>query len=349
MLHEGRIDSSEVMYMKQRNATLIAASLGMLVLILDAKTALAGAQAGLQLCIQTLIPSLFPFFIFSILLTSSLSGQGYPIFRPLERLCRIPAGSGCLLVIGLLGGYPTGAQNIALASRRGQLSGLDAARMLGFCNNAGPAFLFGMVGQFFDNPLYPWRLWLIHMASALIVSLALPGNPTPASPGSQSKPLTLSNALETSVRVMATVCGWVVFFRIILEFLDRWVLWMFPVSVQVLLKGLLELSNGCVLLGQVTHPGLRFILASVMLALGGLCVAMQTRSVTENLSLAHYFPGKLLQGMISFLLAWCFQPGAHRYDLPLPLLFGILTGCVILIFSLRYRKNKGSFPAAIGV
>ena len=56
--------------MKRRTAAaLVFSSAGMLVLILDGKAALLGAQAGVELCLNTVIPSLFPFFVLSVLLT----------------------------------------------------------------------------------------------------------------------------------------------------------------------------------------------------------------------------------------------------------------------------------------
>ena len=52
--------------MKTNKLACTAAALGMLVLILDSKTALAGAREGIDLCIRTVIPSLFPFFLFFV-------------------------------------------------------------------------------------------------------------------------------------------------------------------------------------------------------------------------------------------------------------------------------------------
>ena len=95
--------------------TGIVAAIGISLLILDSKTALAGAQSGVELCIRTVIPSLFPFFLFSILLTTSLMGRRIRILRPLCRLCRIPEGAESILIAGCLGGYPVGAQCVSQA------------------------------------------------------------------------------------------------------------------------------------------------------------------------------------------------------------------------------------------
>lgn len=98
---------------------------------------------------------------------------------------------------------------------------------------------------------------------------------------------------------MATVCGWVVLFRVLLAFLKRWIFWILPAAVQVAVTGILELSNGCCELLAVTDVSARFCICSGILAFGGLCVTMQTVSVTAGLSLKPYFWGKLLQTLFS--------------------------------------------------
>lgn len=291
--------------MKRRReiSKLVLAGLALMLLILDAKTALSGAKDGISLCIYTVIPSLFPFFILSSMLTSSLTGKRIPILSPISRLCGIPDGAESLLVLGILGGYPVGAQAIADAYEQGQLKKTAAHRLLGFCSNAGPAFLFGMAGTLFNSVIIPWALWLIHILSALIVGAILPGKTRDTCQLRKSAPLTVPQTMERSIRIMATVCGWVVIFRVILAVLNRWVFWFLPLEGQILLSGLLELSNGCVALHSLQADGSRFVLCACILAIGGLCVGMQTVSVTAAVGTGLYFPGKVLQCLISVLMA----------------------------------------------
>lgn len=302
------IDSFEVITLNIRSTIRSSVVAGCLViLILDSRTAMAGAAAGIDICIRTLIPSLFPFFVLSILLTGALIGQPIRFLRPVAKLCRIPAGCESLLAIGFLGGYPVGAQNIAFAWEQGSLSSEDAQRMVAFCNNAGPAFIFGFLGQIFQNPLLPWLLWMTHMTSAIAVGFLLPGGIYSNSPLPRARNLTLSGAVDKSVRVMAQVCSWVILFRMILEFLRGWFLDFIPPAIQIMLTGFLELANGCLLLQKLPSDGLKFILSAVMLGFGGVCVYLQTQSISGSISLRLYIPGKLLQGCLSFLLSYPIQ------------------------------------------
>lgn len=279
-----------------------AAGIGMLILIFDGQTAVEGAKQGINLCLQTVIPSLFPFFILSILLTQSLSATRNTNIPLISNILGIPKGSESILLCGFLGGYPVGAQCISSNYLSGNLTKKDAEHMLRFCNNAGPSFLFGMIAPMFPERKYAWTLWCIHILSALMAGALYSHHPgiTKIPPVGTSS--NISDVLTASLRVMSQVCGWIILFRIIITFLDRWLLWILPCTARVLLIGILELSNGCCFLPLIDNLSLRFIVCSVILAFGGLCVSMQTFSVIHGLALDTYLEGKILQMIFSFLL-----------------------------------------------
>ncbi len=282
-------------------------ALGLFILILDSKTAMEGCQEGLRLCLQTVIPALFPFFVVSAVVCKSLLGENIPLLRPLGKLCKIPTGAESLLLLGFLGGYPVGAKNIVTAEQNGALSKDDAKRMLGFCNNAGPAFLFGMTGNLFENRLVPWFFWLIHILAALVVGCILPGKPKSACKMPNTENINIIKDIENSIRTMANVCAWVVLFRVILSFCHKWLFFYLSTEICVWILGLTELSNGIIGLQAVSNEGLRFILCAGLLGFGGLCVAMQTVSITGKLGTGYYFPGKMIQGCLSVIIAYLLQ------------------------------------------
>ena len=325
--------------MKRGFWTGLTASLGLMVLILDARTALSGAVAGINLCIKAVVPSLFPFFVLSIILTSTIFGQKSTIFAPVGRLCGMPKGSESLLIVGLLGGYPTGAQAVCQAYTSGLLCKEDARRLLGFCSNAGPAFLFGMAGTMFPSPVYAWILWAIHILSAITVGALLPGKSRRNVRMKQTPQITVSASLERSIKIMASVCAWVVIFRVIISFCDRWILWLLPTGLKTVLIGALELSNGCCELDMIGDVGLRFVACSGMLGFGGLCVAMQTLSVTKELGTGMYFPGKVLQCLLSVFLSSLIAEIAGCCNLAtLPIV--IISGAIFAIFLLLMQKKS---------
>lgn len=313
---------------------------GMLILILDGQTALNGAKTGIDLCIKTVIPSLFPFFLLSMLLTGTFSSGPYPLLKPLEKVFQIPSGAGAILIPGFLGGYPAGAQCAASAYASSQLKKEDAERMLSFCSNAGPAFLFGMVSSMFDDPSSVFLLWGIHIVSALLVATLFPPSSSISANIAKRKQPGISDAMNAAIKVMAVVCGWVILFRVVIAFLDRWFLWVLPVTMQVIITGLLELSNGCCELYRISDPNIRFVVCSCLLACGGLCVTMQTRSAAAALSIKPYLKGKLLQTLFSLLIS---------VSVTLGVWIPVVVTLLFLTMLLQKVQKRGRNPAAVGV
>lgn len=326
----------------------VAAALGMLLLIFDSKTALFGAREGLDLCVRAVIPSLFPFFVLSILLTGSLTGIRLSFLRPLGKLLRIPEGVESILLSGFLGGYPVGAQAVGNAFLSGQLKENEARRMLAFCNNAGPAFLFGIVSSLFPEGWMVWALWGIHILSAIFVSFIMPGDTHGFVTQKKEESTSLTSALNKALGVMARVCGWVVLFRVLIAFGDRWFGWMLPAEAQVILSGILELTNGCFALNQISVLGARFVLCSAFLAFGGVCVTFQTFSVTTGMDSSLYLPGKLLQTVFSILLSALVQSLFFGQE-GIALSPAVPACLLVLPFFLGKIRNRGRNPAAAGV
>ena len=284
----------------------------MLVLILDSPAALYGAAEGVELCLRTLIPGLFPFFVLSGMLTASLPRGG-------------------LAAAGILGGYPVGAKNAAQSYHSGQLSKVDAERMAVLWNCPGPSFLFGVAGRLF-TPGRTVLLWGIYLTSTAVLWLLLPRSHCTAAP----KNITLPEAMQSALRAMASVCGWVMLMRTVLAVLDRWVLWLLPEWGWAAAAGLLELTNGMVMLGAV-EENLRFTLAAGLLGFGGICVAMQTMAVTGGLSMKRYFPGKVLQGCI------CTALSATVIQFPLPAIIWAALGALAAASIVKLRKIENSY------
>lgn len=330
--------------MKERRLLVrgLVACCAMLVMILDTRTAVISACEGVALCIHTVIPSLFPFFVLSGIINSCLLGQKLRLLQPIGRFCKVPKGTESLLALGFLAGYPIGAQLIAQACRDGKLTAKTAKRMLGFCNNAGPAFLFGMLSPLFTSVKVVWVLWAVHILSALIVGCILPDDKASATLISPNAGISFTESLQNALKAIAGVCGWIILFRIVLGFCNRWFLWLLPTAIQVLFSGLLELANGCVLLQNIHEEGMRFLLAGTILSFGGLCVGMQTMSVTLGLGTGWYFPGKVLQTIFSAMLCILLQPilftKAEAVVLSPSVLIGVIFFLLLFTFMLRRKK-----------
>ena len=127
---------------------VFAALCGLFVLAAASAQAVAACRSGLALCVELILPSLFPFFVLSGLLSRlglpAMLGERLSGFA--EKAFRV-SGAGCTaLLLGLLGGYPLGAAYIAGLRESGAVGGEEAGHLLAFCNNSGPAFFLGALG-----------------------------------------------------------------------------------------------------------------------------------------------------------------------------------------------------------
>lgn len=277
--------------------------IAMLVLILDAKTAAQGAADGVGVCLETVIPALFPLLILAILINNAVNGRKIKVLEPVRKICGIPKGAESILVLGLTGGYPVGAQCIYQSYRSGQLSRSDSQRMLMFCNNAGPAFIFGISASLFSQPLMPWRLWLVHIISAVMVGILVSDNTSQCEVALSSKRISFVDAMNTAMRTLGNICCWVILFRICIHILIKWLRHYCSADFLIVMSGLLELTNGCIESAGIPDESVRFVLISAFLGFGGCCVAMQTAAVVKELGIKTYIIGKLMQGTISILLS----------------------------------------------
>ena len=124
-------------------------------------------------------------------------------------------------------------------------------------------------------------------------------------------------------------------------------------DVRVGIYGLLELANSCCSMELVASCGMRFVLTSAVLAFGGVCVAMQTASVTDRLGMGMYLPGKLLQTCISIFLSmiiqWLAFPASDKVALSPVLVISIPILIFLSAYILRKSKKRGSIPSPVGV
>ena len=293
--------------MRMQKCTVCLLIAGFLALIFDARTAYDGATAGIQLCLYTIVPALFPFMFLSSVLVNTCSIQDKHFLRKIGNALKLPPGSEPILLAGFLGGYPTGAACIGDNYRAGRIQKDQAEYLLSFCNNAGPSFIFGIAGSMFSFSAAV-ALWVIHISAAILTALLLPSPNSSPIHIARSGVVSYSEILQRTIRTMGSVCGWVVLFRILIHFLRKWFLWLFPSPLRILLTGMLELSNGCCELGNISSLPVRFLLFSFFLALGGVCVAMQTASAANPLSLRLYFAGKAIQSVLSIQIGLIVLP-----------------------------------------
>ncbi len=305
---------------------LLLALLLLGLILLSAQAAAEGCRRALSVCARLIIPSLFPFFVLSSLLNAlGLPGLLGKFLAPAAmRVYGISGAGASALPMGLCGGYPAGAAYIAELEISGAVTPREAERLLAFCNNSGPAFLVGAIGcGVFHSVKAGLLLYACHILAALLTGLIFRDSHSTAEiqpvfleeadPG-----FALSDAIRKSVQAVLNVCGFVVFFSVLLSVLES--LGVLPWAVRLLqllfgtapelarpmLVGLLELGSGAAAMEGLPLSPAALSLAALLTGWGGLAVYFQTRALLVPCKAkgARHIAGHLFSAGIGAALAY---------------------------------------------
>lgn len=281
---------------------------------------------ALKNCYETIIPSLFPFFILSVL----INRLGLPLYLGkrlsfLGKLLFGVSGAGTTaLAMGLTGGYPMGAAYIADMYRQKQITLHESEALLGFCNNSGPAFIIGAVGcGVFGSARIGALLYAVHIASAVTVGILLRSRkknfsfPAHNDEARLAADIPFAIAFTDSVRSAVTaifnVCGFIVCFTIFVRLLEKngIIAGLMRLCseysgvdiycVRTFFSGIFEIGCSLAEMARLSPTPSNLALVSFVLGWGGISVHLQTRAILSDTEIkgALHTAGHLLSGSIA--------------------------------------------------
>lgn len=284
-------------------------------MIISPTECMDAAKSAVGLCLDVVIPSLFPFFVCSSLfvalgLAAVSSRFLSPVMRP---LFGVPGAGALALVLGIVSGYPVGAKCAADLYRNGSVTKKEAERLTAFCNNSGPLFILGAVGVgMLANPQLGICLYVSHILSAFAVGLLfrfytggsdnapLELPPAPEKSGTKTLGGIIGDAVGNSVETIFKVCGFVIVFSVFAKSLPQF-------GGSGFVYALMEITGGVKNVLVLNLGGtFKLALASFFIAFSGISVLLQVASIITpyGLSLKPYVIGKTLQGVLSFAITY---------------------------------------------
>lgn len=270
-------------------------------LVIFSRTNLAAAANGLTLWATAVVPSLFPFFVITNLLskTKVVDFIGKLLDRFMRPIFNVPGIGGFAFVMGLISGYPVGAKIVSDFRESGSVTKDEGERMLAFTNNSGPLFIISSVGiSLFGDTKTGFLLLATHVLSCITVGIIL-GKFSKKSDtefrenmrqraqknsSNNQKSITLKNlgevlgsSINNSVSTILMIGGFVVIFSVIISILnqthalDFLAKFLNPILSLIgfdldfakpILSGIIELTNG---VKQVAGISIKAISQNVVL------------------------------------------------------------------------------------
>jgi len=274
--------------------------------------AVVGARDGLRLCARSVIPSLFPFLVLSPILADGIRRAAF--FWGRRWLNAQGAALISAFAVGMFAGFPIGALTLVSLYRQGVISREDAARFLGVCTGASPAFLIGYFGDaLWGSIALGWVVWLMQclvcLIGFLILNRGIMQNACETVMQASDQVPALGECLSLAVPRMLQICGTVVFFSVLRSFFCCW----FGGNTSVLLGGMSEMTGGLCDARVLYESGgmeerFAMIISAAVIGFGGGCVGMQIENAAAaaGVSMKFYWRQRAVLGGIGALAAMLF-------------------------------------------
>ncbi len=286
-------------------------------LVANPELSVEACKNALFVCANTIIPSMFPFFVCSGLLISLgfakyISKYLNPVMQP---LFHVPGSGALALITGVLSGYPVGASAVADLRSRNLCTKEEGERMLAFCTNSGPLFILGAVGVgMFHSQKIGILLYISHVLAALLTGFLFrfyrhsKTTEQPAakqiSLASESISSCICGSIKNAVVNILSVCGFVVAFSVFIRVMTNGI-FQDASLLSAGVGGFFEVTRGCLDASSLSASlSQRLLLCAAMMGFAGMCVHFQVIGIISktDLSLRPYILGKIMCAALSVLI-----------------------------------------------
>ena len=238
-----------------------------------------GSKTAIALWINSIVPVMLPFFIFSdfIKRTGDL-GKLPPVIYP--------------FAVAFLSGYPMGAKVVGDFVKEKKITVNKGKSILSYSLVTGPAFIIFTVGTFIGSQKAAAVIAAAHYVGAFINGLVFRYNEEQKVSAVKKSAVSdrdyLENFTESIVcgfKAMAMILAYLMFFTIGITLLEYWGMFSFLKHqwLEGFVKGIFEMTIGINFVGLCDISiKMKAVLASFLVSFGGLSVIGQSVSMTAG-------------------------------------------------------------------
>ncbi len=268
-------------------------------------------NCGLLLCVRSVIPSLFPFMIFSEMI---LYGNLFAIIPQkikvlFGKLFKVsPVSIGAFLT-GILCGFPLGVKYASDLYKSSAVSKDEFERLICFCNNTGPAFVIAGIGTSIRKNTYEGIiLYLIQIISAVMWGIIISRKKNTylkekEDTFSYINEFSIIECMKKASHNILYICAIVSFFTVLCGYVHK----IFSNEIlSALFSSFLEIGNGATACAALKNKQLSFILSAGGISFSGMSVHLQAEFFYHdiNISKKKYYTSKIMQATLSSIIAF---------------------------------------------
>lgn len=347
-----------VVKVKKEYLSILFISLCLFVLFRYPVEAKNGVIEGIEICLYTIIPSLFPFMtLATYIVKSSILSPFYKVLSlPAKIVFRQPPCATSVIIMSMIGGFPIGIKMANDLYISGQITKEQAQRLCLFCMNGGPAFVVTTVGLNMLNSIsagviiYTSLCISSFIAGIISSTLAEKNNTYKSKQNVIPRPISsFSVAVSDSMQSILGICAWVILFSAATSCLNSF---NFDKSAYLIISSLSEVTKGCTLLiGRVSIPVITGIIG-----FSGFCIHFQVWQHLKSIEMKYiyFFISRVLNGVLSAITAQILlhffpvqtdvfsnfdKTTVYSFSVSIPAFFVVIIMCIIMIFDIDRNKK----------
>lgn len=284
-----------------------------------------GIKNGIYLCINTLIPSLFPFMILaSFMAISGVFEKPNPIFSKItEKLFYLPGYTYSAIILSFIGGYPVGAKMVNELYEKNKIDDEQLNRMMCFCTCSGPAFAISLLGStllrnrtigiiiFFSQLISGILVGIICGVKAKLSKKIFYFSKNNALGEKTNMQEALINAVDSACKSIIQVCAIIILFVTIIHAANKFKtppllpdflkMNFIDPNIKMIAISILEITYGCI---YAANNNVSYQMIAFAVAYGGLCTHLQITSILTKTKFkyAKFFLFRVINGLLSSLI-----------------------------------------------
>lgn len=253
---------------------------------------------SINLFINNIFPSLFPFFVLSDLLIN----YGFvdfiaKVFKPLmNNFFKVNSNCAFIFVMSMISGFPSSAKYIKDMYLNGNIDELEASKVLTFTHFSNPLFIMGAISiSFLNNKKAAILILIIHYLSNFIVGFLFRNiimidinnnkiNNNISIKFSEILKKSIKNSFDNLILIFGTIITFLILTNLFNDYLNL------NIYCKSILSGLLEMTGGIsnisVLPISIKN---KTTIIGMFISFGGISIHMQIKSILANTKIKYHY------------------------------------------------------------
>jgi len=268
-----------------------------------------------KLWFYNLLPTLFPFFI----ITDLLSNYGFvnyisKIFGKVMNLFNVNEKSSYAFFMSIISGFPGNSKLIKELLDNKEINEQEATKLLTFTHFSNPLFIIGTIGtMFLNNKKLGILILIVHYFTNIIVGLLFKKiykkeiNNVNNNQTIIKLPFIkiLIKSINNSINTMLLIYGIIIVTSLLVNIIS--VNLNISPYIKSILTGLIEMTQGLKLISELTIPiTLKVTIITFFLSFGGISIHMQIMGILSEYKINYfiYLIARIIHASISSLLIY---------------------------------------------